>query len=143
MDFAAGSELQRLGPACFRSSGLSEVVIPQGVVELENEAFSTCAHLRVVSLGRRLRRIGDFCFYGCAIERLSVPACVAEIGVGAFQRCLRLAEVRYERDSCLRVQGSLSFYGCQLQLVVLPRALEGLVLDRGVCCEARVVEYIE
>ncbi len=59
---------------------LKEIVIPEGILEIEEEAFANCSHLTKVTLPSTLRKIGRNAFVGCkALEQVVVPDAIAEI----------------------------------------------------------------
>lgn len=78
-------------------SGVSHVVIPEGMTEICDYMFGSDS-LRTVTIPEGVTRIGKMAFYGCAnLELVTIPASVTEIGEDAFGRCPML---------CLRVDES-------------------------------------
>lgn len=58
------------------------VVIPEGVEEIEDKAFSHCA--ASISLPKSLKKIGEEAFYYNQEEKIEIPEGVEEIGENAF-----------------------------------------------------------
>jgi len=59
---------------------LKEIIIPEGILEIEEEAFANCSHLTKVTLPSTLRKIGRNAFAGCkALEQVVVPDAITEI----------------------------------------------------------------
>ena len=76
----------------FKSSvSLKSVVIPNGILSIENLAFSNCSNLESVSLPSSLISIGDNCFSECSsIKTMNIPDSVQTIGFGSFKNCVKL-----------------------------------------------------
>ena len=84
-----GHRITIIGEHCLNySSGIREVVVPEGVEELDDDAFESMFAMEKISLPSTLRRIGPRCFMNdFALEELAIPDLVTEIGEGAFGGC--------------------------------------------------------
>ena len=60
-----GLPVGKIGHGAFANLGLTEVVIPEGVVEIGSEAFSSCTSLATVSIPSSVTKIGDSAFEMC------------------------------------------------------------------------------
>ena len=86
---------------------LEEVIIPDSVRFINNDAFLHCNGLTSVDLGRGVEAIGESAFNGChSLQEISIPAGVSAIDAGAFRECTGLtgiwvdeANVSYCSDS--------------------------------------------
>ena len=117
------------GPACptlydgwFASPWtLSELVIRDGVTELEQDAFSYHHYLRKVQLPDSLEVIGERAFYDCGwLDEIRIPSSVRSIGDSAFSNC-NLSQFEFTRDSQLETIGDEAFSGCySLPSIELP-----------------------
>jgi hypothetical protein len=58
--------LKFIRSAAFESSGLTSIVIPEGVTDIGEGAFAGCTNLTSVTLPRSLKRIGSRVFSECA-----------------------------------------------------------------------------
>jgi len=95
--------LLSIGKLSFGCSGLRSVVIPDGVISVEDAAFSMCDELKLLTCSGSLHKIGN----------------------GAFERCWRLGSVKLSDH--LTTIGSQSFYGCRrLRTLQLPDSLESI-----------------
>ena len=56
------TNLLEIGYDAFSYSGLEEISIPDGCIEVYDYAFSSCQDLRRVTIGQNLQRIGPFAF---------------------------------------------------------------------------------
>ena len=138
-----------IGPNAFnRCSGLTSVVIPQGVKTIDNyafmgctkltsvnlptsvtslgyAAFAGCTSLRQISLGN-LRDLGYYAFKGCTkLSIKSLPGSVHSIGDGAFMGCTSLTSMN--TGSGVTEVGQDAFARCtSLKTVVLGNAVTTL-----------------
>ena len=76
-------------------SQITEIYVPESVIEIEDSAFQGCSNLRHVHFANGLRKIGDFAFHGCSsLSQIFIPNTVLEIGRGAFWYCSALLELQ-------------------------------------------------
>ena len=102
--------------------------IPEGVTEIQNDAFQYNRMLRDVSLPSTLEVIGNGAFGRCAIVNLTIPA-KAVVCTDAFLENESLKTLVVEEG--VKEIGSSAFYGCRsLESVTLPSTLE--VMDASV-----------
>ncbi len=87
---------------------LEKVVLPDSVTTIEAEAFANCTKLKEVQFGQGLKSIGDAAFENCkALESISSLSCVETIGARAFWRCEKLWNIG--RLDCLQQVGTNAF----------------------------------
>lgn len=89
--------------------GLPEdLVIPDGVKEIDDGAFKGCRSLKSVTIPSGVKKIGDEVFYGCeSLVSVTIPSSVKQISEGgrswgdmswipgAFDRCISLKEIKF------------------------------------------------
>ena len=63
---------------------IEEVVLPEGVTEIQDFAFDSCAKLKKVTFPNGLKTIGAGAFSDTALEALDLPNTVTSIGFEAF-----------------------------------------------------------
>ena len=63
---------------------LTEVILPDSVVEIESDAFFYCQELRHVNIPVGVTVIGDYAFGQTAITELEIPSSVESIGMYIF-----------------------------------------------------------
>ena len=69
----------------FYNSGLTSIVLPNSVTEVQESAFSDCKQLASCDLGRGIKHIGKNCFWDCtALKSLKWSDCLETIGSGCF-----------------------------------------------------------
>ena len=81
-------KLKKIGALAFSETKLKKIVIPEGVVEIEDGSFSKCNYLSVVSLPSTVRIIGEDAFLRCPISKIILPESIEEIGRDCFYGCL-------------------------------------------------------
>ncbi len=87
--------------------------IPDGVVEIGDEAFEKCGKLTHVYLPESVSRIGNNAFYGCSsLQSINMPSTInlGVIGGGAFWGCSCLAGIVIP-ESVTEIGGG-AFIGC-------------------------------
>lgn len=78
----------------FDEAKATEVMLPEGIVELEPDAFLRAKKIREINLPSTLKVIGDYAFRFCeSLRKIEIPASVEYLGVGAFYGCGELEEV--------------------------------------------------
>ncbi len=86
-----------------------EIVIPDGVTSIDDDAFSDCGGLTSVVIPNSVRFIGGGAFLGCmGLTSIFIPRNVERIGDSAFDGCVGLTSIVVEsgnkyfdsRDNC-------------------------------------------
>lgn len=76
---------------------ITELVIPEGITTIEEEAFSNMKALKRVKLPSTLTTIKDSAFAGCeSLEEINIPASLSMIENAAFLMCSSLKNVNIE-----------------------------------------------
>ncbi len=85
-----------IGDNAFEQCGrLKSVAIPGSVEKLGARAFAGCSGLRWVELPPGLKSMGRECFRGSGLHVVAVPPGVAVLEEGVFAGCRALAEARF------------------------------------------------
>ena len=100
-----------IGPDAFlRCSALESVTLPDSVTSIGSEAFRDTA-LEEFAFPPGVKSIPNTCFYNCAsLRSVTIPDGVTSIGRSAFERCLNL-EMPEIPDSVATI-GAGAFAGC-------------------------------
>ena len=73
---------------------MEEIILPDTLVELDEEAFAGNEYLEVITFGKNLRKVGNDAFTGCDnLKQVVLPDTVTDIGSGAFSDCVRLRKL--------------------------------------------------
>ena len=95
------SSLKTIGKEAFQFTNLKKLVLPDGVVKIEDNAFACCDELKTVSL----------------------PDSLTELSSGVFGFCSNLREVRLPAN--LKIIPSHTFYECpELESIVIPDSVQ-------------------
>ena len=77
-----------IGREAFAYSFVKSVILPEGVAEIEENAFFSASLLNEISLPYSLEKIDDFAFAYCkSLERIVIPETVEKIGYDLFFEC--------------------------------------------------------
>ena len=88
------------------NSEITNLVIPEGVEEINYYNFADCSELKTVKLPSSLKKIGGGSFINCdGLTTLTIPADVKEINWGAFN-CNNLATVISLIQEPFKIDGS-------------------------------------
>jgi hypothetical protein len=76
-----------IGVGAFENcSGLTEVIIPDGVTSIADNAFKGCSNLTSITIPASVKTIGDNAFDGCSnLTSIIIPEGVTSIGKQAFR----------------------------------------------------------
>ena len=70
------------------------IVIPEGVTDIEERTFRDCTSLKSIVIPRSVTYIGDGIFSGCtSLKSVDIPESVTQIGEYAFSGCTSLKSV--------------------------------------------------
>ena len=133
--------------AFYRKTALRTVVLPNGVKKINDEAFYNCYNLSNVNIPDEVEYIGEYAFYRCPIGELSLPEGLLFIGKSAFYNC-RITELKLP-DSVTTI-GECAFAGAKIKSVNIPRNFEVAQLSvlglRGIfyeCTDLREIIFPE
>ena len=91
---------------------LKKIAIPDGVEQIEYNAFARCSSLKSVTLPKSLETIGDGAFFECAeLTKINLPNKLKRIGIGAFSGCSSLESVTLP-ENLESIEGG-AFSGCK------------------------------
>ena len=115
--------IEKIGRYAFDGTDLKSIVIPEGVVEIESNAFSSCDSLVSVTIPKSLKRIGDVAFDHCSnLAAITIPGNVIEIGGSAFFGCKNLTSVTISKG--VEKIGNQAFTYCGMTSIVIPESVK-------------------
>ena len=102
---------------------IADLVIPEGITSIRNEAFSQCTGLTSVTIGNSVTSIGNNAFEDCiGLTDVFIGNSVTEIGWVAFDGCTSLKNVSLG-NSVTIIWGS-AFEGCtNLTSIEIPNSV--------------------
>ena len=103
-----------------------DVVIPEGVTSIGNDAFWGCSSLTSVVIPDGVTSIGNDAFWGCSsLTSIVIPESVTSINDRAFEGCKSLASVVIPKG--VTSIGDLAFCNCSsLTSVVIPASVTSI-----------------
>lgn len=118
-----GRGVQIINSAAFNEcSNLRKVVLPVGLVEIRDWAFSDTA-IREISIPSGVRVIGEGAFSGTELKNVSIPGSVEKLERQAFEYCYYLRDVILENG--LKEIEECAFGGChKLEWVIFPETIQ-------------------
>lgn len=97
--------------AFYKCGGLTDIVIPEGVKEIQWSAFGNCSNLKSVRLPDSLETLASNAFACCgSLERIVIPEGVTNIEQFCFIECTALKDIVIPKS--LKRVGSLAFRQC-------------------------------
>lgn len=79
---------------------IEEIIIPEGVVSIGDNAFKGFTKLKKIKLPNSLHRLGKSVFANCtSLTKITIPEGISIINDYLFQNCTKLKSVKYSEDS--------------------------------------------
>ena len=95
----------------FAYSGLTSVIIPEGIASIENGTFYNCSNLTNISIPDTVTSIGYQAFQNCSnLTSINIPDRITSIGFGTFSDCSSLQSVDIP-DGITSIEDT-TFSGC-------------------------------
>lgn len=108
----------------FAKSGITSMVINEGIKTIGYNAFSECSSLIDLTLGKGLETIESYAFQSCSsLKKLYLPTTLKRIGYNAFSSCNSLTEIDFA-EGLTDIESSAFQYCSSLQDVHLPTSLK-------------------
>ena len=145
-EYIDGYQVTAIGESAFSSCSFENVILPDSIKTIEEEAFSYCSNLESITLPQALNSINygvfsqcsnlssinipdsvtvieDFAFFACYnLENIKLPDNLTSIGDEAFNGCYSFTSIEIP-DSVTDI-GQRAFFDCSdLQSVTLPAGI--------------------
>lgn len=119
-DITIPASIGRLGTAAFEGTGLTNVVIPDTVQQVDPAVFQNCTKLVSVKLPNGITEIDQYLFANCiSLQHVDMPDSITKINIYAFHNCTSLTSLALPRGLTSLSVGC--FEKCyNLQHVVVP-----------------------
>ena len=100
-----------------------EIVIPEGIIEIGNNAFSSCYEIKSISIPDSVKSIGSQAFYNCAsLSTIILPKGIKKISQGMF---IASAIKTVEIPESVEIIEAGAFAVCfELEKLILPESLK-------------------
>ncbi len=125
--FAENSQLTFIDHIAFYGSGLTgDIVIPEGVTEIDYSVFANTA-ITSVKLPSTLITIGSSVFHTCtALTQIHIPASVTKIGSDCWTDCSSLTEVTFDPACQVTHIYANTFSGTKITEITLPNTVTSI-----------------
>lgn len=111
--------------------GITEIVLPNTIVEICDEAFVRCTGLNSIEIPNSVVSIGKDAFYNCAyLKSIEIPNSVITIGNGAFEKCGMLSAVTIGQS--VKAIGARAFYDIKSSGKLISLIPEPFIIDNSV-----------
>ncbi len=137
--------VKKIDNYAFYGSGIKEINLPDGLANIEGDAFRECYNLESVKIPAGVKAIPDLCFYGCrnlknvylsdsllsirsqafqncALTELVIPEQVSEISSYAFDSNKSLKKVTFNKN-LVNIR-ECAFRGCAIDSIIFPTSLK-------------------
>jgi len=163
-EFCFSDNLKEISEGCFEGSGLTKVVLPQGLKKIGVKAFANCTGLQEINIPEGVEEIGDEAFAGCTalrvitfpkslkhmgkhvlknaklIEEIDIPACCEAIEEDEFKDFKNLKKLTLHEG--LKRIGKYAFFNDEkLTSLVLPTTLEEIGISAFIGCPLELLDF--
>lgn len=91
--------------AFFDCLGIKHITIPNSVTSIGARTFCSCEYLQRVKIGNNVSRIGNGAFWNChSLTRVTIPSSVTSIGEWAFEYCRSLTRITFKGKTMKEVR---------------------------------------
>lgn len=105
-------DVKTINEEAFQASGITSIVIPDGVTEIRDNTFAYCSSLKSVTMPDSITHIGDMAFAECiSLTKIDIPGNCRTIGMQAFSNCTKLKSVRMNNKA--EQIGAKTFVNCE------------------------------
>ncbi len=107
-------------------AALKSVKLPEGLKEIDSNAFRDCTALNDIDIPDSVEVIGDFAFYNCvSLENIKLPSKLADIGNSVFGCCKDLENIEF--SNAVEDIDAYAFFNCaSLERIILPKGLKNI-----------------
>lgn len=114
-----------IGDKAFMNTNVSEVILPDTLKIILNQAFYGCINLKKIELPDTMFFLGEECFENSGLETVILPSSLYEIPPLCFADCKSLQKVKLGNN--IQNIGTLAFKGCtKLNKILLPNSVKKL-----------------
>ena len=128
--------------AFYECEGLTEIVIPASVTEMEDKCFYRCVSLTDVEINAPLRSLGEGGFYGCAMTEIVLPDTLEILSASLFATCSRLTSITIP-SGVTAVMGNAFFECTGLTEIFIPASVTFMGCDAFGSCEGITTAVVE
>ena len=129
-NYTVPSGVLTIGTSAFSSSTLTDILLPNTLLHIDNKAFSGLPYLVNVTFeaGSQLESIGESAFYNAtSLSGITIPSSVQVIGQTAFYNAANMTYFTFETGSQLTTIGYQAFAGKdKLKSIWIPESVTSM-----------------
>ena len=127
--------------AFYKCTGMTSVVLPEGLKSIAKEAFYGCTALPAVTIPSTVTEILSYAFYNCkALEAVVIPDGVEVINTYSFNNCIKMKSLTI--GAGVKEINSSAFKYCEaLPKVTIPKNVTKIASDAFGSCKA-LTEFV-
>ena len=126
--FTVSSDVKKIHEFAFNGcTGITEVVLPNGLKEIGEFAFMGCTDMESINIPTGLTTLGNNAFRGASslTSSINIPATLSSIGNNVFRDCSKISNVTIPEG--VTSIGDYAFRGCtSITSIELPSTLNSL-----------------
>ncbi len=116
-------EIKIIGLRFYHDSQLTQITVPEGVVELEGNVFYASTKLKKVQLPSTLQTVGNGVFIGCiSLKEVNLPSGLQKISGDMFMNCSSLQQLAI--PTSVKEIAYQAFYSTGIQKVYIPKSVK-------------------
>lgn len=139
-----GKPVTVIGKFAFQGKkDIYDLIIPEGIVKIDVQAFNGCTGLNRVTYPSSLKTIGQMSFANCAnLGTIDIPDTVTELGIGAFDGCTTAGSI--EIGSGISEINEGTFAHCQyVATVTIPGNVKRIKMSAFSSCKNLSSVYMQ
>ena len=105
-----GKAIVKIEGTFYSNNSIEEVILPEGITIIGEQAFYGCANLKSVILPKSTKIIDNYAFAYCGIKEIVLPANTHYINEGAFLGCSNLTAIESHAEP-ITMDGKALFIG--------------------------------
>ena len=128
------AHMDSIGSMCFHTSGIQELIIPEGVRTVAQQLCVNATRLKHVKMPSHVNWFGPSAFQGCtSLETVEMPETVSnpKMSTGLFNGCANLTTINLPRN--ISIIPYAMFYGCA-KLQLKDSDIPATVVEYGAQC---------
>lgn len=115
---------------------ITDVVIPDSVKEISQDAFYECKSLKSITIPDSVAYIDEYAFYDCtSLESITIPDSVKYIDENVFRGCVSLKSITIP-SSVKEIGGEAFSYCKSLESIIIPDGVEEIGNNAFYDCES-------
>lgn len=135
-ELAVPASVSSLGDYCFARSKIAKLTFADGAAPVINKGAFNAVSIETLVLPEGITELGESAFASCAkLKSVTLPYSLETLGVSAFASCTSLSKVTMtnaaDGTSKLAAIGNLAFQKTLIESFVFPTLSEGKVLSLG------------